>query len=184
MTRRDELLALARERWPEMPDDVQVIQVGEEATIAGIWRAESVKMAENGPTRRALPDIEEIHLYQFRGDDGSFNYAGYGPASGVLVIHIGREHCCPELAWDLGTGGPFPTLAYISPTNWARSGHLAWWYPGADGPGYYIIYELLDEEWEQIATPAGVELAPKIQYRRLQSCPYCGAELQPEVERN
>lgn len=156
MTRQDELLALVRQRWPEIPEDTPVVYASAE---------------------------EAILLYQFRLRDGSFGYAGYRAESGLLAIHIGRQHCCTELAWSLGSGGVYPTPAYISPANWARHGHLDWWYPGADGPGYYMLQELLDEEWEPISTPAGVEWSPKIEYRRLNFCPYCGVKLQ-HVERN
>lgn len=83
-----------------------------------------------------------------------------------------KEHCCEELAGKLGKGSVYPKPAYISQEDWEHSGHLEWWYPGADGPGYYMIHEMEEMEW--ISTPTGVFGARKIEYRHMMECPYCG----------
>lgn len=84
-----------------------------------------------------------------------------------------REHCCEELAGRLGKGNEYPKPAYISPEDWEKKGRLEWWYPGADGPGYYEIY-LLNNETVDLPTPIGMVTAPAIEYRRMMECPYCG----------
>ena len=82
------------------------------------------------------------------------------------------KHCCEELASKLGKGDSYPKLAYISSENWHKSGHLGWWYPGADGPGYYLIHQL--DEMVDVPTPSGVITVPVLEYRRMEECPYCG----------
>lgn len=92
------------------------------------------------------------------------------PKGGIMK----REHCCEELAGNLGKGNDYPKPAYISPQDWENKGHLDWWYPGADGPGYYEIYLL--SETQDLSTPIGMITVPKIEYRRMVICPYCGDE--------
>lgn len=82
------------------------------------------------------------------------------------------KHCCEELAAKLGKGDSYPKPAYISPEDWQHSGHLGWWYPGANGPGYYFIHEL--DEMVDLPTPRGVITVPVLEYRRMEECPYCG----------
>ena len=82
------------------------------------------------------------------------------------------KHCCEELAAKLGKGNSYPKPAYISPEDWRRNGRLGWWYPGADGPGYYFIHQL--DEMVDLTTPGGVITVPAIEYRRMDECPYCG----------
>jgi hypothetical protein len=90
-------------------------------------------------------------------------------------------HCCEELANKLGKGNSYPKPAYISPEDWRRNGRLGWWYPGADGPGYYFIHEL--DEVVEIPTPEGPVIAPALEFRRMEECPYCGHKKRRPVGR-
>lgn len=82
-----------------------------------------------------------------------------------------KKHCCKELAAKLGKGDSYPKPAYVSSEDWRRNGHLGWWYPGADGPGYYFIHQL--DETVDLSTPNGVITVPALEYRRMEACPYC-----------
>ena len=82
------------------------------------------------------------------------------------------NHCCEEMAAKVGKGDTYPKPAYISPENWGRNGHLSWWYPGANGPGYYFIHQL--DEMVDLPTPSGMVTVNAIEYRRMEECPYCG----------
>ena len=89
------------------------------------------------------------------------------------------KHCCKELAQNLGRHEIRPTPAYISSEEWDGRRRRAGWYPGATGPGYYLIHDL--DETEQVTTPGGVFTQPKIEYRRLETCPYCGKQIDQAV---
>lgn len=76
-----------------------------------------------------------------------------------LRMYIAQRQgcCCGELKANLGNNDRYPTLAYISQENWDN--RLDWVYPGATGPGYYEIYDLVGSE--------------EIVYKRLGFCPFC-----------
>lgn len=91
------------------------------------------------------------------------------------------KHCCEELANKLGKGNSYPIPAYISPADWEHSGHLDWWYSGADGPGYYFIHTL--DETIDLSTPDGMITVNAIEYRRMEECPYCSDKKSRSVGR-
>jgi len=90
-------------------------------------------------------------------------------------------HCCQQLADALGNHDVRPTPAYISPERWAGPWQRVGWYPGATGPGYYLIHDLDDADCSNptetihAPTPPGSWDQPKIEYRPMTKCPYCGA---------
>jgi hypothetical protein len=75
------------------------------------------------------------------------------------------QHCCPELARNLGQLGP--NEAYISPEAWEQNGPRDW-YPAATGPGYYTVEDIYDARFGGHWT---------IEFRPLERCPYCRANL-------
>lgn len=82
------------------------------------------------------------------------------------------KHCCDELASRLGKGDSYPKPAYISVEDWSRNGEHPWWYPGADGPGYYYIHKL--DQMINVPTPMGMVAVHALEYRRMGICPHCG----------
>lgn len=62
-------------------------------------------------------------------------------------------------------GNPDSDYAYISEFNWRT--HPSWWYHGADGAGYYLLFWDYDAQANR----------DRLRYHRIVSCPICQCSL-------